>query len=236
MLYFISMEANNTPKCVGIIMDGNRRWARATGKIALQGHQYGYKKLKEFLGWAKEAGVETVIAYAFSTENWRRPREEIDCLMRIFRSVLKHEINELKDSGVRLKFIGSLSRFSEDIKAGMKAAEKKTEACDKFTLAVAVSYGGRAEIVSAVKKIMADNIPAEKVDEENFSNYLWTHGIPDPDLIVRTGGEIRLSNFLPWQSIYSELFFTETLWPAFEESEFKAIIEEFGKRKRNLGR
>lgn len=226
----------NIPKCVGVIMDGNRRWAKGKGEDPWIGHKFGYEKLKETLMWAKEAGIKTMIAYALSTENWKRPEQELSFLLDIFRFVLSHEIERLKKDKVSVRFIGDVSRFPKDIREGIEKAEKETVQNSDFTLVLAVSYGGRAEIIDGIKKIIAEKISAKDISEENLGDFLWTKGIADPDLIIRTGGEIRLSNFLPWQSIYSELFFTKTLWPDFSREEFGKILEEFSHRKRNLGK
>ncbi|MCR4330311.1 MAG: polyprenyl diphosphate synthase, partial [Patescibacteria group bacterium] len=210
-------QEKNIPKCIGIIMDGNRRWARKRGLPVYEGHRAGYKKLKELLTWAREAGVKTVVAYAFSTENWNRSKLEVGFLLKLLRNVLVDEVEDIKKEKVRVRFIGDLSRFPKDIEEGIRKLEKETMVYKENTLVLAVSYGGRPEIVAAVKKIAQEKTKEEigKMTEKEFSKYLWTKDIPDPDLIVRTGGEKRLSNFLPWQSVYSEFYFTPTLWPAF---------------------
>ncbi|MCR4306510.1 MAG: polyprenyl diphosphate synthase [Candidatus Yonathbacteria bacterium] len=230
-------QEKNIPKCIGIIMDGNRRWARKRGLPVYEGHRAGYKKLKEMLTWAKEAEVKTVIAYAFSTENWNRSKLEVGFLMKLLRNVLVEEIADIKKERVRVRFIGDLDKFPKDIQEGIRTLEEETRPYKENTLVLAISYGGRAEIVSAVKKIAQEKTKEEigKITEREFSKYLWTKDIPDPDLIVRTGGEKRLSNFLPWQSVYSEFYFTPTLWPAFSRREFHKIIAEFATRERRKG-
>ncbi|MCR4328214.1 MAG: polyprenyl diphosphate synthase, partial [Patescibacteria group bacterium] len=224
-------QEKNIPKCIGIIMDGNRRWARKRGLPIYEGHRAGYKKLKEMLTWAKEAGVKTVIAYAFSTENWNRSKLEVGFLLKLLRNVLVDEVEDIKKEKVRVRFIGDLSRFPKDIEEGIRKLEEETMVHKENTLVLAISYGGRAEIVSAVKKIAQEKTKEEigKMTEKEFSKYLWTKDMSDPDLIVRTGGEKRLSNFLPWQSVYSEFYFTPTLWPAFLRREFDKILAEFAK-------
>lgn len=230
-------QEKNIPKCIGIIMDGNRRWARKRGLSVHEGHRAGYKKLKELLTWAKESGVKTVVAYAFSTENWNRSKLEVGFLLKLLRNVLVDEVEDIKKEKVRVRFIGDLSRFPKDIEEGIRKLEEETIVHKENTLILAISYGGRAEIVSAVKKISQEKTKEEigKMTEKEFSKYLWTKDMPDPDLIVRTGGEKRLSNFLPWQSVYSEFYFTPTLWPAFLRREFDKILAEFAKRERRRG-
>lgn len=220
--------------CVGIIMDGNRRWAKENGLSPYEGHSEGYKKLKEAVRWAREASIPHVVIYAFSTENWQRSEEEVGYLMRIFRSILENEVKKMIEDRVRVRFIGDLSRFSEDIRNMMRDMETETAETYDITLHLAMSYGGRTEILSAVNALLKEG--AGPVSEEVFSKKLWSHPMPDPDLIIRTGGEKRLSNFLPWQSVYSELFFTDTKWPAFTKEEFDAILAEFSTRERRRGK
>lgn len=221
------------PACIGIIMDGNRRWARKNSLPTLEGHRLGYEKIKELLSWAKEAGVQNVLVYAFSTENWNRTKDEVSYLMDLFRLMLKNEIRNLKKEGVRVRCIGEKERFSPDLQELMAKAEKETAGAKGSTLGICLSYGGRAEILSAANKAIAAGRP---IDEASFSKLLWTSGLPDPDIIIRTGGEYRLSGFLTWQSVYSELFFTKTYWPAFTKKEFMDILDEFAGRERRIGR
>lgn len=223
------------PSCVGVIMDGNRRWARARNMPTVEGHRVGYGKLKEFVGWATDAGVGTVIVYAFSTENWNRSAEEVGYLMDLFRTVITTEAKELKEKNVRLSFIGDRARFSPDLQDLMRRAESDTSAGTAGSLVVALSYGGRTEIVAAARALAASGVAPADITEERFARELWTAGMPDPDLVIRTGGETRLSNFLPWQSVYSELFFTGTLWPDFSEEEFKRILAKYATRERRHG-
>jgi len=230
-------QEKNIPGCIGIIMDGNRRWARKRGLPVHEGHHAGYKKLKGLLTWAREAGVKTVVAYAFSTENWNRSKLEVGFMIKLLRNVLVREAEDIKKEEVCVRFIGELSQFPKDIQEGIRKLEEETAVHKENTLVLAISYGGRAEIVSAVKKIAREKTKEAigKMTEKEFSQYLWTKDMSDPDLIVRTGGEERLSNFLPWQSVYSEFYFTPTLWPAFSHKEFKKIIAEFAKRERRKG-
>jgi len=227
-------ETQNIPKCIGIIMDGNRRWAKEKGLPVYEGHKAGYEKLKQFVLWAKEEGVQTTIAYGFSTENWNRTKKEVKLLLGLFSYALRYEMENFKKEKIRLKIIGKIDQFPKKLQEEIKKAEEETKKVKKHTLVLALSYGGREEIVSAVKKILKEKV--QKLDEKEFSQYLWTAGTPDPDLIIRTSGEQRLSNFLSWQSAYSELYFTKTLWPAFSKKEFKKILANFAKRERRHGK
>ena len=227
------MNLESIPKCIGIILDGNRRWAKAKGLPTLEGHRKGYEKVKDVMNWAKEAGVPFVIAYAFSTENWKRVPEEVSYLLGLFRETLTTKLEELRREGFKVRCIGDLSRFSPELQELMHAAEEKTKSCTGPTLVLALSYGGRAEILQAAERVAQDG--RQKLSEADFSSYLWTHDIPDPDLIIRTGGEKRLSGFLTWQSVYSELFFIDTYLPDFSKQEFQAILAEFGTRERRMG-
>ena len=229
-------EKANIPQCVGIIMDGNRRWAKKRGLPTLEGHRKGYRKLKEISLWCKKIDVHHIIVYAFSTENWNRSEKEIDYLMDLFRNLVFKEMSWLKEENMRIKFVGQIERLASDMQKGIKKLEKETEE-GLCTLYVAVSYGGRAEILSAVKKISREKTPdeIESMKEQDFSKYLWTKDMPDPDLIIRTSGEKRLSNFLSWQAVYSELFFPKVCWPSFTKKEFMEIVEKYKERKRRKG-
>ncbi len=221
-------------ECVGIIMDGNRRWAKKQGKPVFEGHRVGYDRLTDVVGWAREAGVPHMVVYAFSTENWQRTEDEVGYLMKLFRFIIDNEAERMVAEHVRVRFIGERTRFSEDIQKGMDRIEAETEKSYKITLHIAVSYGGRAEIMAAANELVLKNFGVET--EEAFAKKLWSYPMPDPDLIIRTGGEHRLSGFLPWQSVYSELFFVSTLWPDFSRAEFDGILAEFYTRKRRHGR
>ncbi|MEK7087709.1 MAG: polyprenyl diphosphate synthase [Patescibacteria group bacterium] len=223
-----------SPNCIGIILGGNRRFARAHNLPLLEGHRRGFEKVKEVAEWTKDEGISHLMLFVFSTENWNRSKEEVSYLMDLFRHVLADEIEHMQEKGVRVLCIGARERFSPELQALMRQAEERTAGNKELTLALCLSYGGRAEIVGAVNRAIAAG--KKEVDEETFARYLWTVGIPDPDLIIRTSGEMRLSGFLPWQGVYSELFFTKTLWPDFTEAEFKSILEEFSRRDRRLGR
>lgn len=223
-----------TPECIGIIMDGNRRWAKEKNLPFLEGHRAGKEKLKEVMSWVKEAGIAHLIIYAFSNENWNRKEEEVNYLMDIIRFVFKNELTELKEKGLRIRFVGEKSRFSKDIRDILDNVEKETSQFTEHTLWVALSYGGRSEILQAVNTIIDSKIPGP-ITGEIFEKHLFTSGMPDPDIIVRTSGEKRLSGFLPWQGVYSELFFIDTYWPAFSKEEFDEILSEYDRRERRFG-
>lgn len=221
-------------QCVGLIMDGNRRWAQKHGVPVFEGHRAGYDTLTKATGWARDLGVAHLVAYVFSTENWQRAEDEVGYLMKLFRFVLEKEGERMVTERVRVRFVGDLSRFPEDMQKGMERIEVLTEKAHDITLYLAVSYGGRAEILTATNALIFDN--AEIVSAEDFSKKLWSYPMPDPDLVVRTGGEHRLSGFLPWQTVYSELFFVDTLWPDFSREEFENILAEFRTRERRHGK
>ncbi|MEK7460010.1 MAG: polyprenyl diphosphate synthase [Patescibacteria group bacterium] len=221
-------------ECVGVIMDGNRRWAREKGKPIFEGHRAGYDTLAQVVKWAREADVKNVIAYTFSTENWQRSEDEVGYLLKLFKFVVESEADRMVAEQVRVKFVGERERFSKDLQEGMNRIEAITEKSYKITLYLAVSYGGRAEILHATNTLLGEG--AKSVTAEEFSKKLWTYPMPDPDLIIRTGGVMRLSGFLPWQAIYSELFFLGTMWPDFSETEFQNILKEYADREQRHGK
>ena len=224
-----------TPRCIGIIMDGNRRWAREQGLPALAGHERGFEKLKEVMRWGKARGIPHLVVYAFSTENWNRQKDEIEYLMNLIRRVFApgaRDLEELKVEGCRLHFVGDRARFAPDIRDALRNAEEET-APGAHHLWVCLSYGGRAELLHAAAEFQKSG---ETVTEASFAKHLWTAGMPDPDIIVRTSGEKRLSGFLPWQGVYSELFFVESYWPAFTEVEFDEVLAEYALRERRHGK
>jgi undecaprenyl diphosphate synthase len=227
---------NGTPgiNCIGIIMDGNRRWARAKGLSVPEGHAEGYKRLKEVLRLVRDAGIKHAAVYAFSTENWQRAEDEVGYLMKLFRSILENETKELIADRVRVVFIGDRARFTPDMQSMMAAMEKATSENYEVTLHLLMSYGGRAEIVAATNALLVSG--ETNITEDSFAEKLWSHPMPDPDLIIRTGGEKRLSNFLPWQTVYSELFFSDSFWPDFSKEEFDSILAEFSARERRHGK
>ena len=213
-------------------MDGNRRWAKAKGLSSLEGHRAGTETLKKTVRFVRDSGIKHLVVYAFSTENWSRDKDEVSYLMDLFREAIQKEISELGKENVRVRFIGQSERFSDDLQRSMDEMEKETAKNEAITLWVCLSYGGRAEIVAAARAAAARG----EVTEESLAQNLWTGDMPDPDIIIRTGGEKRLSNFLPWQSVYSELFFTDTLCPDFNREEFDSILAEFAQRERRRGK
>lgn len=218
-------------------MDGNRRWASDHNLPTLKGHQRGYEVLKEMVTWARDAKVKYVIAYAFSTENWNRSEEEVSYLMNLFKEALTMDIASFKKENIRVSIIGERTRLRGDIQEGIKSIEEETKGQDGVHLILAISYGGRSEILNAFNTFLLENSGrGGTMTEEVFEKYLWTRDIPDPDLIIRTGGETRLSNFLSWQSVYSELVFLDTHWPAFSREEFDEALQIFSKRQRRKGR
>ncbi len=231
------IDKENLPECIGVIMDGNRRWAKDNNVSSFEGHKKGYEKLRNVGRWVKELGIPYAIFYCFSTENWNRKKEEVEYLMDLFRFAFSDGFESLIRNEIRIKVIGDVTRFSPDIQNLIQKAEQDT-AHFKTTMVLAMSYGGREELLHAVKTISQDKTPDEiqKITEQDFAKYLYTTDIPDPDLIIRTSGEMRLSGFLPWQAVYSELFFIKTHWPAFSREEFLEIIKEYQTRQRRHGR
>ncbi len=224
----------NGPHCIGFILDGNRRWAKEAGLPTLEGHRRGMEKVKEILTWAREHEIHDLVVYAFSTENWDRAPEEVAYLMDLFAEFCDKWGNDVAKEGGRMRFIGQRGRFSPQLQTKMGEAEEKTKDGTKGTLWVALSYGGRAEILDAVNTLLTQD--RDQVTEEELRSCMWSVGMPDPDLIVRTGGEQRLSNFLMWQSAYSELFFVDTKLPAFTKKEFESILDEYSARERRHGK
>jgi len=216
-------------------MDGNRRWAKEKGLPTFEGHRAGGEKLKEVVKWAKDAGVRHIIFYTFSTENWNRSEEEVSYLLGLIGEYLSKELEHFNKEGGVLRCVGDMSRFSPGLQKTLKEAQEKTANNSGPHVYFALNYGGREEILSAVKKIVAENPKPEEITEEYFGARLQTYPMPDPDLIIRTSGEKRLSGFLPWQGVYSELFFLDVYWPAFSKKDFDGILEEYEKRHRRFG-
>lgn len=231
-----NIGGNKLPKCVGIIMDGNRRWAKLQGLNTLEGHKKGAEVLKNTARWAKEMGVNHVIFYTFSTENWNRAEEEVSYLLGLIERFITDELDGFHTEGGVLHFVGDLNKFSNKLQESLLSSEQKTKNNAGPHIYFALNYGGRAEILSAVKKIVKENPSDEEITEEYFAKHLQTGDMPDPDIIIRTSGEVRLSGFLPWQGVYSELFFTKTLWPDFSKEEFKQILDEYSERERRMGK
>lgn len=228
------------PKHVAIIMDGNGRWAQARGLPRTLGHKQGAETLRNVVNAAAELKIEFLTLFGFSSENWKRPEDEVTELMRLLRYYLRAETAELHKKGARLKVIGDRSAFDEDIVQLIENAESLTALNDKITLVIALNYGGRNDILNAVHKIAHDFAergidPSFSQIEKNFPNYLMTAGLPDPDILIRTSGEQRISNFLLWQCAYAELFFTDVMWPDFGKSDLEAVLSEYTQRDRRFG-
>ncbi len=224
------------PTHVAIIMDGNGRWARQRGLPRSEGHRQGTENLRRITRAAVEFGLKIMTIYAFSTENWSRPRREVLLLMRILEMVIDRELQELHEEGVQIRHIGEIDGIEGRLARKVVEACTYTQANRRLILNVAFNYGGRDEIVHAVQNIVRDGIPPEDISEATISNYIYTSDLPDPDLIIRTSGEFRLSNFLLWQGAYSEIYTTETLWPDFDRSAFYQALREYGKRRRRFGK
>lgn len=223
------------PLHVGVIMDGNGRWAKLRGLPRIEGHRLGAERAKEIIEISGELGIKCLTLYAFSMENWHRPQSEISTLMKLLEMYLKKELQALVKKGIVFKAIGETWRLPENIRELIRETEEKTASNEGMTVVTALSYGGRNEIIRAVKKMMDTGVNPAEVTENLFSGYLDTAGLPPPDLIIRTSGERRLSNFLLWQSAYAELYFTDTLWPDFDKEEFMLAIQDFQGRERRFG-
>ena len=222
------------PSHIAFIMDGNGRWAEKKGLPRFFGHSQGVKVIKKIVKSALHFRIKYITLFAFSTENWNRPKNEVDYLMELFINSIKTEVEELNSQSVSLKFIGNIKNLTNNLKEVIKVAENKTKSNTKVILSIAINYGGKWDIVNATNKILSANL--EKVNESQFNSFTCLSGLPDPDLLIRTGGEYRISNFMLWNISYSELYFMDDLWPDFDENSFKKVIEEYDKRKRNYGK
>jgi undecaprenyl diphosphate synthase len=230
------LKLAHVPRHVAIIMDGNGRWAKQRGLPRTEGHRHGVENLRRVLTACGEEGVHILTIYAFSTENWNRPKYEVEALMRLLEMFIERELDELDSRGVQLRHIGDLEGVQPRIQKKIAYATERTAHNDRLILNVAFNYGGRKEIVQAVRRIISEGIPAEEVTEDLISRYMYTGDLPDPDLIIRTSGELRVSNFLIWQGSYSEFYVTPTLWPDFDEAEFHRALEVFASRERRYGK
>jgi undecaprenyl diphosphate synthase len=224
------------PAHVAIIMDGNGRWALRRGLPRLAGHRAGTENLRRIIKACVEFGIKYLTIYAFSTENWGRPREEVDGLMRILEDVIDKELAELNEQGVQIRHLGRLDQLAPTLQEKVLDAVETTEHNDRMILNVAFNYGGRDEIVRAIQKMIQDGVRAADVTPELVSQYLYTAGVPDPDLIIRTSGELRISNFLIWQAAYSEWYVTPIYWPDFNKDEFRKALDAFAQRDRRFGK
>lgn len=222
------------PEHIAIIMDGNGRWAKNRGLPRTAGHAAGSKKFKEIARYCNKIGIKYLTVYAFSTENWRRPKEEVDTIMNIFRDYLKDSTN-FKKENITLKFIGDRSGMPEDIAELMAKAEFDSKDATGLKVYMAINYGGRDELVHAVREIIGEGIPAKDITEEVISSHVYTKDYPDPELIIRPSGEYRLSNFLIWQAAYSEFWFSNVLWPDFTPDDLERAIDDFNMRNRRFG-
>jgi undecaprenyl diphosphate synthase len=233
-------ESNNLPEKiplhVAIIMDGNGRWARARGLPRLAGHRAGVENLRRLLEAAVEYGIKYLTIYAFSTENWQRPQEEVRGLITILEEVIDRELDELNKNGVQLRHIGRLERLNPRLQKKVRDAIELTKGNQRLVLNVAWNYGGRDELVHAIRQMIEEGLKPEEITEETIEEHLYTAGCPDPDLIIRTSGEMRVSNFLIWQGAYSEWYLTPTFWPDFGPEELLKALHEFASRERRYGR
>jgi undecaprenyl diphosphate synthase len=230
----------NVPRHVAIIMDGNGRWAKARGVPRLMGHRAGRESVREVVKGCSALGVEVLTLYTFSVENWQRPAREVSALMTILRQTLKAERRELRENNVRLQVVGRAHELPAAVRDEIARTQEYLSACDGMLLNLALSYSGRAEIIDGVRRLLADakthRLDPASIDDELFASYLYTAGLPDPDLLIRTSGEMRISNFLLWQLAYTELWITETLWPDFRRRHLYEAIADFQRRERRFGR
>jgi len=229
------------PNHIAIIMDGNRRWAKKRLLPTNFGHKEGAQRLEDIAKYCKKIGVRYLTVYAFSTENWKRSEEEVGYLMNLLADSIMDFDKRFEGDDIRIKLVGDINGLPQRLQDGIRHIEEKTKNKSGLTVNVAINYGGRAEIISATKKIAEDYKNGvinslEDINEEMISNYIYTKGDPDPDLIIRTAGEVRMSGFLTWQGVYSEMYFTDTLWPDFKDDELDKAIQEFNNRKRNFGK
>ena len=223
------------PEHVAIIMDGNSRWARERLLPRVMGHKAGIETIRRVAEAADRRGVRVLTLYAFSTENWSRPRDEVDALMSLFSETIRREVDELARRGIELRFSGRLEELSPALQEQMRQASERTRVSAKAILNIAINYGGRQEIIDAIRELARGGADLTQLDDASLANHLYTRGLPDPDLVVRTAGEMRLSNFLLWQSAYSEFYSTQTLWPDFADADFDEAIASYQRRIRRFG-
>jgi undecaprenyl diphosphate synthase len=231
----VTVAATDLARAVAIIMDGNGRWAEQRGLPVSEGHREGTRALRRTVEAAIDLGVESLAVYAFSTENWTRPADEVEDLMEIFGETIERELPDLAKEGVRTRFIGRRDRAPVELLRKMESLEAETADNDRLRLWIAFDYGGRAELVEAARRIAVGGVNAEAVDEELVAAHLYAPDMPDPDLLIRTSGEFRISNFLLWQLAYAELVFTDTLWPDFGADELRSALEAYAQRRRRFG-
>jgi undecaprenyl diphosphate synthase len=221
--------------CVAIILDGNGRWAMSRGLPVAEGHREGTRALRRTVEAAIELRIGALVVYGFSTENWTRPPDEVDSLMEIFGETIQRELPDLAKQGVKVRFLGRRDRVPDELHEQMVELEARTGTNDKLDLWIAFDYGGRAELADAAKRLVQAGIPPEEIDEDTFASALYEPDLPDPDLLIRTSGDQRISNFLLWQLAYAELVFVDTLWPDFGETDLRSALEEYASRERRFG-
>jgi len=223
------------PDHIAIIMDGNGRWAQKRGLPRLEGHQAGVENLRSVIKYFNKLNLKYLTLYGFSTENWKRPKEEIDGLLRLLQEAIDKETLELHKNGIRIRHLGRLEKLPAGFQRAITKAVELTKDNKRMTVSFAFDYGGRAEIVDAVRKIIAEGVPPQKIDEQLFDSHLYTAGLPEVDLVIRTAGELRISNFLIWQAAYSEYYFTKVLWPDFNSKEINKALLAYSRRQRRFG-
>jgi undecaprenyl diphosphate synthase len=230
------IDETNLPKHIAITMDGNGRWAKSKGKLRIFGHKNGVKSVRDTVEGAAEIGIEYLTLYAFSSENWNRPEREVNALMTLLVSAINKETKTLMDNNIRLSTIGDINKLPSKAQKELQEAIIKTKDNTRMTLVLALSYSGRGEIINAVQNIIKDGKKPEEINEDTFQQYLTTKSVPDPELLIRTSGEYRISNFLLWQIAYSELYFTDTLWPDFRRADLYKAILNYQSRERRFGK
>ncbi len=228
-------EINRLPTHIAFIMDGNGRWAKQRGLSRIEGHQAGVESARPLIDYLSQHHVKYATFYSFSTENWDRPQDEVSALLRLMKKAIDKEALECHKKGIRICHLGRLEGLSPKLKQSISRALELTKNNTGMTVSLAFNYGGRLEIVDAVRRLIDEGVPPQSIDEKLFSNYLYTAGLPDVDLVIRTGGEIRISNFLLWQSAYSEYYFTPVLWPDFNEAELEKALLSYSQRQRRFG-
>jgi undecaprenyl diphosphate synthase len=230
-----ALPSTDLARAVAVIMDGNGRWAEQRGLPVAEGHRAGTRALRRTVEAAIELGVRSLAVYAFSTENWARPSDEVADLMEILGETIDRELPDLAAQGVRTRFVGRRDRVPDDVRARMERLEDETADNETLQLWIAFDYGGRAEIVEAVRRLVDGGVPRDAIDEELLRSYLYEPEMPDPDLLIRTSGELRISNFLLWQLAYAELVFVDTLWTDFGEEKLRSALEDYARRRRRFG-
>ncbi len=226
----------NIPNHIVLFPDGNRRWAKEKGLMSLEGHKKGYENLLDFSNWCKDRGVKVLTAFGFSTENWNRTEEEVSYLMKLLENGLINNLGKDKKDGIRVRVIGQKERLPQSLQDAIKKVEEETKDNTNLHLNLAISYGGKWDILNAVKNIVKDGIEPDKIDEKLFEDHLSTAGLPAPDFIIRAGGEMRMSNFVLWQAAYSELYFCPKFWPDFNQQDLDVALAEFDHRTRRFGK